>query len=133
MNYADKLLIVIFLLAIIVRQALHQAELFKKNITISHFWKGMVYAGSVALMTIPCIHEFGWWYLLKIPILGVLERAALFYLFLNKARNEKWYYIGTGEKGSWFDRLENKLPLKVLMAVKIGYMVLFITALIFIK
>lgn len=139
MNIYDKVLTCFFLLAIITWQALHQAKLFKENKTISHFWKGVWYACAVAFVTIPCVYLFNWWYLLKIPILGVLIRAAFFDLILNKFRGEVWWYNGSMTitdvrvKGSWWDRLENRLPLPLFKALKIDYIIAFIIYFIYIK
>lgn len=139
MNWADKILICLFLLAIIIWQAFYQAKLFKENRTINHFLKGLLYAGSVLLVTTPFAAAFGLWYLLKIPILGVLERAALFDLMLNKFRGELWWYNGSMTvtdvrvKGSWWDKIENKLPLPLMKALKISYIIFFIVYFILIK
>lgn len=138
MNVFDKILVCLFLLAIIVWQALHQAKLFKQNKTISHLWKAMWYAGAVALVTIPYVWLYNWWYLLKIPILGVLERVAFFDLILNKFRNYVWWYNGSltsnlDQKQSLVDRIENNLPAKWLKVLKISYLIFFILAIIFIK
>jgi hypothetical protein len=139
MNWADKILTCLFLIAIITWQALHQAKLFKENKTINHFWKGVWYAGAVAAVTIPFIYLFNWWYLLKIPILGVLCRAAFFDLILNKFRGEVWWYNGSMTvtdvkvKGSWWDSIENKLPLPLFKALKIDYIIFFIIYVIYIK
>src|SRR5690242_1019412 len=126
MNIYDKILTCLFLLAIITWQALHQAKLFKENKTIDHFWKGVWYACAVAVVTGAYVHMFNWWYLLKIPILGVLIRAAFFDIILNKLRGEPWWYNGSMTaniriKGSWWDSIENKLPLPVFKALKIDY------------
>jgi hypothetical protein len=139
LNCADKILICLFLLAIITWQALHQAKLFRDNKTISHFWKGVWYACAVVLVTIPYVYLFNWWYLLKIPILGVLCRLAFFDLILNKARGEVWWYNGSMTvtdikvKGSWWDKLENELPIPVLKALKIDYIIFFIVYVIYLK
>lgn len=135
MNYADNLLVVIFLFFIIIWQALHQAKLFKEKKTISHFWKGAWYAGAVLLVTIPFVCLFDWWYLLKIPIIGVLERAALFDFTLSIAEQQKdpLFYDGKGTTTSKIDEEENKLPEWLLKTLKIVYIIGFIAAVIFIK
>ncbi len=135
MNLFYKILVCLFLLAIIVWQALHQAKLFKQNKTISHFWKGMWYAGTVALVTIPYIWLYNWWYLLKIPILGVLERAALFDFILSLVERQKdpLFYDGKGTTTSKIDEEENKLPEWLLKTLKVVYILALITDLIFIK
>lgn len=135
MNVFDKILICLFLLAIIVWQASHQAKLFKQNKTISHFWKGMWYAAAVALVTIPYLCLYNWWYLLKIPILGVLERAALFDFILSLVERQKdpLFYYGKGTTTSKIDEEENKLPEWLLKTLKVVYILALITDLIFIK
>lgn len=130
MNYADKIFVCLFLLAIIVWQAIHQAKLFKQNKTISHFWKGVWYAGAVALVTIPYIWLYNWWYLLKITILGVLERMALFDFALNAARSKPMFYNGDKTTGSWVDKLENGMSAEAIPAYKIGWVLSFIAYLI---
>jgi hypothetical protein len=133
MNLYDKILIVTFLFAIIVWQALHQAHLFKQNKTISHFWKGVWYTLAVGLATIPYILLYDWWYALKVPIIGILERLALFDFTLNIARNKQLFYNGEGSTSSNIDKAENKWPKWVIYALKGAYVVGFILILIFIK
>ena len=139
MNVYDKILTCLFLLAIITWQALHQSKLFKENKTINHFFKGLLYAGSVLLGSAPFVAAFGLWYLLKIGILGVLCRLAFFDLILNMARKEVWWYNGSMTatdikvKGSCWDKIENRLPIPVLKALKIDYIIFFIVYVIYLK
>lgn len=137
MNVFDKILICAFLLAILVWQALHQAHVFKQQKTISHFWKGVWYGLATALITAPYAASYGWWYLLKVPLIGGLERMALFDIVLNIARKYKWWYNGaigpTSDTGSLIDRLENHLSNTWIKVIKICYILLFLTSLIFIK
>lgn len=133
MSLYDKIIISVFLFAIIVWQALHQAHLFAQNKTISHFWKGVAYACSVALITILYISIYDWWFLLKVPILGVIERMALFDFTLNIARSKHLFYNGKDSTGSKIDQQENKLSIFWLRILKIMYVVLFVIIIIFIK
>lgn len=137
MNLLDKIIVCSFLLIILMWQALHQAHLFKEQKTISHFWKGVWYGLAVALVTVLYILLDGWWYALKVPIIGIAERMAIFDLLLNCARKYKWWYNGaigpTSDTGSLIDRLENHLSNSWIKVLKIIYILLFILALIFIK
>lgn len=133
MSIFHKVLIIVFLFAIIVWQALHQAHIFKQNKTISHFWKGFWYALAVGAVTIPFISIYDWWYALKIPLLGLCERLSLFDFVLNIARNEKLFYDGNGTTGSIIDKLENKLSSAWLRVLKITYVIIFVITIIFIK
>lgn len=137
MNIYDKILVCAILLSILFWQAEWQAYEFKKQKTISHFWKGVLYALAIGLVTIPYVSLYGWRYALKIPIIGIAERMALFDLFLNLARKYKWWYngaIGTSiETGSFIDRLENHLSNSWIKVLKIVYIILFIIVVIFIK
>ncbi len=133
MNVYDKILIVTFLFAVIVWQTLHQAHLFKQNKTISHFWKGIWYALAVGLVTIPYILLYDWWYALKVPLIGILERLALFDFTLNIAHNKRLFYNGEGSTSSDIDNVENKLPQWVVYSLKGAYISAFIIIVIFIK
>jgi hypothetical protein len=138
MNVFDKILVCLFLLGILIWQALHQAHVFKQQKTISHFWKGVWYALAVGIAVIPYVANFDWWYLLKIPIIGITERMALFDPILNKAHNEPFFYNGpkvqvSKSNGSWLDQLENKLTETQLVILKVVYIILFIVAVICIK
>ena|SRR5690242_2081829 len=143
MNAYDKLIISVFFFAIIVWQALHQAHLFKQNEIISHFWKGITYGVGVGFITIIYISVYDWWYLLKIPILGVIIRIAFFDITLNSARGRSfpWWYNGSisgnpAQKPSLIDKIENKIvgvSIKGKKILKIVYIIIFIAAIIFIK
>lgn len=133
MNVFDKILICIFLFAIIVWQALHQAHLFKQNKPISHFWKGVWYALAVILVTIPYILLYDWWYALKIPLIGILARMALFDFTLNLARSKPIFYNGEKSTGSYIDILENKISEDAIPAWKVSWVIIFILCLIAIK
>lgn len=133
MNVFDKIAICTFLLAILVWQALHQSHTFKQQKTISHFWKGIWYGLSIGLITTPYVFLYGWWYLLKIPLLGILERMALFDFILNAARSKPLFYNGEESTGSLIDRLENQLSEEALPAYKTGWLVIFILYVIGIK
>jgi hypothetical protein len=133
MIFLDKILIITFLFAIIVWQALHQAHLFKQNKTISHFWKGVWYALAVGLATIPYILLYDWWYALKVPLIGILERLALFDFTLNIARKKQLFYNGEGSTNSDTDKVENKWPQWVVYSLKGAYVAAFIIIVIFIK
>lgn len=133
MNAFDKILICTFLFAIIVWQSLHQSHLFKQNKTISHFWKGIWYALAIGLFSIPYILLYDWWYALKIPLIGVMERLALFDFTLNIARSKSLFYNGEGSTSSKIDQIENKLPNLVLFFLKGVYVAGFVLIIIFIK
>lgn len=133
MNVFDKILICAFLLSILVWQALHQAYLFKQQKTISHLWKTIWYSLAVALATAPFVLLYDWWCILKVPIIGISERMALFDMILSLARHKGLFYNGEGSTGSIIDRLENRLSNIWIKVLKIIYILLFILALIFIK
>jgi len=138
MNVFDKIVVCLILISVIIWQALHQAKVFKQQKTISHFWKGVWYALAVAAITTPYVIFFDWWYLLKIPVIGIVERMAFFDPILNKSNNQSLFYNGPDvqefkSKGSWLDRLENKLPDGVVIALKCAYVVAFVIIIIRIK
>lgn len=134
MNYADKILIFIAFFAFIYAQAKDEAKRFKQNLSISHFWRGVEYGFGVIVATVTFITSRDWWYALKIPVIGVLERAAIFYYLLNKFRGKVWWYISAnGEKPSLIDKLESKLPPIGIKILKIIYLIAFILSIIFIK
>lgn len=136
MNWADKVILCLFLAAIITWQALHQAKLFEQNKTISHFWKAVAYAGALAIATAPFIAAFGWWYLLKIPVIGVLQRGALFDFILNKIRGKPLFYSGIESPNeSQIDEIEKHLLVTPTewWIFKVICVIAFIVAVIFIK
>lgn len=138
MNIYDKILVSALFFSVIVWQAFHQASLFKQQKTISHFWKGVWYGCAIILITFPYLLATDYWCLLKIPIIGILERMAFFDPILNTADHQSLFYNGPKvqeikSKGSWVDRLENKLTAGQLKILKIAYVVLFIVVIIFIK
>lgn len=137
MNIFDKIFICVFLLGILAWQAFHQAHMFKQQKTISHFWKGVWYSLAVVLLAVPYVCFYGWWYILKIPLIGGLERLAVFDLILNIARKYKWWYNGaigaSIENGSLIDRIENHLSNGTIKVLKVVYLLLFISYIILIE
>lgn len=133
MNLCDKILICTFLFAIIVWQSLHQAHLFRLNKPISHFWKGMAYAAGVAIITTPYVMVYDWWYLIKIPVIGISIRLAFFDFTLNMARHKPLFYNGAQTTGSLIDKIENSISKEFRLILKIIYVVIFITLIVFIK
>lgn len=133
MNAYDKIIISVFFFAIIVWQALHQAHLFKQNKTISHFWKGMAYAGAIGLVTLPYVMAYNWLYLLKIPVIGISIRLSFFDFTLNLARHKPLFYNGEQTTGSLIDKIENSISKEFRLILKIIYVGIFITLIILIK
>lgn len=140
MNVYDKIMISAFLYAVIVWQALHQADLFSKDKTISHFWEGVWYSLAVLLVSAPYIALYDWWYALKVPAIGVSIRAALFDITLNRARGYAIFYNGApvtvanaDKDVSKIDEWENKLPFRWQRALKISYIIIFIIVIFLVK
>lgn len=120
---------------IVVVQARYQAKRFALNLTINHLSKGGIYAVLIALVTGTAYiiwDKFFW----ELIIIGDLFRAAFFDPILNGFRKKDWWYNGTqaggeGNKGSWIDRIENKLSVTWVKVLKIIYIAAFVAAIIF--
>ena len=135
MNLADKLLVCITLLLFLYAQAKEEAKRFEQKLTISHFGKAALYGCFVLFWIVAFVEAHGWWYVLKISVIAILERAAFFNLILNIIRKKKnpLFYNGKDTTGSKIDQEENKLPDWALKTLKIAYIIGFIIAIIFIK
>lgn len=120
---------------IVVVQARYQAKRFALNLTINHLSKGGIYAILIALVTGAAYivwKEFFW----QLLVIGVLFRAAFFDPLLNTLRKKGWWYNSTqtgseGNKGSWIDRIENKLSVTWVKVLKVIYIAAFVAAIIF--
>jgi len=124
----DKLFLAAYFLALMISQAIWQHNLFKRNKPISHALHAVYYCIAV----LPMIYFFNpWW---KVIVIAVVERIALYDPVLNSVRNKRpiLTYNGAGSTGSLLDRLENKLSLFAVTALKMLYIVGFILTLILI-
>lgn len=131
----DKLFVFYVMLVFMAGQALYQAVRFKQNKTISHSFHGWLYVGISVIICAPFGFLCSWWIALKLLGIAGLQRLALYDPILNFSRDKKpiLTYNGKGTTGSWQDRLENLLPARFLLPLKIGYIVVFILYFIFIK
>jgi hypothetical protein len=135
MTYHDKIFIVGGCLLFMILQAGYQDQRFRAGHTISHNNHGILYALIAALFCTPYLLHFGWWVAVKMGGIAALQRLALYDFILNLMRGKRplLSYNGKGTTGSWVDKLENLLPEKFILPLKIGYIVVFIVAVIFIK
>lgn len=135
MNVFDKILMCFTLLIFLYAQAKDEAKRFQQNLTISHFGKAALYGAFVLFWIGAFVYTQGWWYVFKISVIAILERAAFFNLILNIIRKKKnpLFYNGKDTTGSKIDQQENKLPEWALKTLKIVYIIGFIIAIIFIK
>jgi hypothetical protein len=65
-------------------------------------------------------------FLYEVPVIAAATRLAWFDPILNLLRKNNWWYNGTrgtDKKGSWFDRVENKLGDSWVKVLKVGYMI----------
>lgn len=132
----DKIFVVVILLLFMAMQAGFQKEWFAANKPAGewwHFWQGVLYGGCVVAVVMPFFACFGWWAAAKLAFIGVLQRLAIYAPMLNKMRRKRLFYNGRGSTASWQNQLENKLPDKWVRVLKIGYIVVFICAVIFIR
>jgi hypothetical protein len=129
MSVYDKLFLAAYFLAVMIVQATWQHRLFKANKPISHKLHAVYYC----LAILPMIYFFSaWWW--QVVVIAVLERLALYDPVLNIVRGKRpiLTYNGNGTTGSWWDRVENKLSLFAVTALKMLYIVGFILTLILI-
>lgn len=130
MTLWDKAFLVGYFFAIILVQCIWQARLFKANKPISHKWHALYYA----LTILPMLYFFQlliW----QVIVIAVLERLALFDVTLNAVRNKRplLTYNGRGTTGSAIDAWENKFSALWITVLKVAYILIFITVVIFIK
>lgn len=137
MSIYDKIFTIVFLFIFMLVQAMYQKEYFLANKPAGrkwHFWQSVLYGAALTVVILFAIC-FGWWAGVKLTVIGILERLALYDPLLNALRNKRplLTYNGNGTTGSVQDGLENKLPPKWLLPLKIGYIIAFVCAVIFIK
>lgn len=137
MTAYDKIFCIFFWVAFMIVQASYQKEYFAANKPAGrwwHFWQAAFY-GIALTVIVPFAIHFGLWVGVKLLVIGIVERLALYDPILNVLRFgwRKIWYNGKGTTGSLEDWVENKLPSKWIIPLKIGYVIIFITAAIFIK
>lgn len=135
MTAYDKIFPIVWLFIFMLVQAMYQKEYFLANKPAGrwwHFWQAVFY-GIALTAVIPFAIYFGWWVGVKLAIIGLLERLAIFAPLLNLLRRKPFLYNGRGSTGSWQNKIENMLPDKWVKVLKIGYIITFVTAAIFIK
>lgn len=136
MTFALKAGVALACLLFIYWQASYQSNLFRKQQTINHFSKGILYFLFVLL--VDAVMMWGRWNdwqheqrLWGIPLIGLVTRVAFFDPILNRLRKLSWWYNGaTKSYGSLIDRWENSLSASWVKVAKIAYIILFITVLI---
>lgn len=142
MTWGLKIGVVCACLLFIYIQARYQSKMFKEQKHISHFSKALFYSLIVALLTV--VMMWGKWHdwkdenrMWEIPLLGSLCRLAWFDPVMSFFRRVPFFYNGATNvsalynKGSWVDRLENKLSTDTVVALKIFYIAGWLAALIF--
>jgi hypothetical protein len=124
----DKLFLAAYFLTIIIVQCVWQARLFKRNKPISHAWHAVYYLLSIA----PAVWMFwpSWW---QVVVIGILTRLAFFDPLLNLIRGKPLLYNGAGTTGSKLDQFENKFSVTWIRFIKLGYVALFVIAIIKIR
>jgi hypothetical protein len=135
MRAYDKIFPVVYLFMFMLVQAMYQKEYFLSDKPAGrkwHFWQAVFY-GIAMTVVIPFAIYFGWWVGVKLTIIGILERLALFSPMLNLLRFKSFFYNGRGSTGSWQNKIENKLSDKWVIILKIVYIIAFICAAILIK
>lgn len=135
MSIYDKLFVAYMVFGFMSLQAAYQAERFEQHKTISHRFHAWLYAIFSIIVCVPFISSLGWWAALKLGGICALSRLAIFDLFLNWIRDKRpiLTYNGKGTTSSWQDQLENLLPTKYLLPLKISYIIIFLGYLILIK
>jgi hypothetical protein len=122
----DKLLAVVYFLALIVVQCYWHRALIKYDKPVKHGWHSLIYAVAASFMV-----YFFWPYWWQVALLAFAERLAFFDPILNRLRYRPFFYNGAG--GSIQDKLENYLRAPWIRILKIFYILLFIILLIIIK
>jgi hypothetical protein len=137
MTFYDKLFPIAWLFVFMLVQAMYQKQYFLAGELAGrkwHFWQAALY-GVAMTVVIPFAIYFGWWGGVKLALIGILERLAIYDPLLNILRKKRpiLTYNGNGTTGSVQDNLENKLSPKWLLPLKIFYIIAFICSVIFIK
>jgi len=124
----DKLFIAAYFIGAIIGQALFQANQFKRNKPISHFWHAVCYA----LAAVPAVWFFwpAWW---QVVVIGIVTRLAFFDPLLNLVRGKPLLYNGAGTTGSKLDQFENRFSVTWIRFIKLAYVALFVIAIIKIR
>jgi hypothetical protein len=122
--WQDKAFLSAYFLIIITAQCFWQRALFKRNMPISHFWHGVYYALTAAVM---CYFFMPVWW--QVAVIGVVERLAFFDIILSAVRNKPLLYNGKGTTGSLQDKIENHLSSWAIKVLKVLYVLIFITVL----
>jgi hypothetical protein len=125
MIWQDKAFLSGYFLAIIIAQCYWQRALFRANKPISHFWHGVYYALTAAVM---CYFFMPVWW--KVAAIAVMTRLAFFDILLSAIRGTPLFYNGKGTTGSLQDRLENHLSSWAIKTLKVLYVALFVIVLI---
>ena len=119
----------IIIAIVILDAAVNWFVIEKLHHTVNHFAQGVIYG----VMLSPLLFWFDW---KTIAELGIFARLAFYDPLLNLLRGESLLYNGKktpvpGRKQSLMDWLENKSGIPVIY-FRIGYLVAFITTIIFI-
>jgi hypothetical protein len=135
MTVYDKSFIGYAMFVFMCWQVVYQTYRFSVHKTINHKWHSVLYGIVAVLACVPFLLFSGWRVALKLLFIAALERLALYDFLLNWMRDKRplLTYNGKGTTGSWLDSLENSLPEKWLLMLKIGYIIAFLCAIIFIK
>lgn len=119
----DKLTVTAALLVFMLLQALYQARRFRRNKPISH-----ALHGTYRALAIVALWAFFWHW--KALVLGVMQSLACFDLMLSLCRKRGLFYDGGSEADSWLDRFEWRITDGHVWALKVTYIVIWVTLLI---
>lgn len=125
MIWPDKAFLAAYFLVFIILQCWWQSVLFKRNMKISHFWHAVYYL----LTALAMIRFFDpWW---KVLVIAAVERLALFDFTLSLFRGKSLFYNAGKNAGSLIDRWENHLSETWVKVLKMVYVAIFISVLIY--
>lgn len=136
MTWHDKIFVAFAMFAFMVGQAFYQHERTRgQGRYLSHNLHVWIYIGVSVLVCVPFLVYCGWLVALKLCGICAAIRIALYDPVLNAARKRKplLTYNGRGTTGSVLDKLENMLPEKWLLPLKIGYIIIFVLYFILIR
>lgn len=113
---------------ILYLDVLSDYQRWKENKSLPHFkqWvqRILLLSPSILLLSIPNLD------ITTLTISSLLEGSTwllLFDGFYNKIRGFDWWFMGSIDKDeSWWDKIQRKIPLKLLKVLKIGVPILLL-------
>lgn len=135
MTYYDKIFPAAAMLFFLILQTMHHRDRFRHHEKVNHTVQGVIYAATAVFVCLPLLIFYGFWVFIKLGFILFMERLAVYDPLLNTFRipRKPLFYNDDAEAESWQDRLENMLPKRWIIPLKIGYIVVFVVCIIFIK